>query len=196
MERSRRSTSPSRRTRGGSLRRRRRLRAWTGAPSRRWIPDLAEWRSPALEAPLIGYQWALTPVPACSKQRRGSEVTRRRGASVRIPIRALHRQLPKRADPGARRGPREGPLRELQVIVASAGPPRRKRSFSQRPGAWSVPRKSGAGTPQATAEPQRPTRETLPQGGRAREECPRRRSQTAGAWRAGHTSQGAGCHGR
>ena len=45
----------------------------------------------------------------------------------------------------------------------SAGPPRRKRSFSpQRPGAWSEPRKSGAGTPQPTAELLRPTRETFP----------------------------------
>src|ERR1019366_3318847 len=46
--------------------------------------------------------------------------------------------------------------------TGSALDPRDARSFSKRPGAWSEPRKSGAGTPQPTAELQRPTRETLP----------------------------------
>ena len=50
---------------------------------------------------------------------------------------------------------------DQEVGAHKATPPRRKRSFSKRPGAWSEPRESGAGTPQPTAEPQRPTRETL-----------------------------------
>src|ERR1019366_10334436 len=105
----------------------------------------------------------------------GSEVTRRRGASVRIPIRALHRQrmpdretFPKRVGPGSRRGPREGPsgtsshrrkrwapATQTLLLAASGGVVRATEEWC-----WHA---------QPTAEPQRPTRETLPQGGRARE---------------------------
>ena len=146
------------------------LRGHTSCSPANWTSAATVPRRPAGEVLTQGAP--ATHHPRGSVRGHGSEVTRRRGASVRIPIRALHRPAYARprnvceeGGPGLAARTTGGALRELPVIVASAGPPRRKRSFSQRPGAWSEPRESGAGTPQPTAEPRRPTRETPPPAG-------------------------------
>ena len=110
--------------------------------------------------------------PMGSVRGRGSEVTCRRGASVRIPIRALHRAAYALPRPVCEEGEAGLPHRPRLDLIeadqegqsAQSDAPATQSSFSMRPGAWSEPRESGAGTFQSNAELLRPTRETLPRG--------------------------------